>query len=278
MLVWNTAGLPETVVGRAFTRAVPHAGVSGIASTGSLPLDPATVLATIGSGGIPSQHGVTGTTVRDESGDLARSFSPKAPLPVIAALGDDLDRAYGDRSLVGLVASSIADRGLIGGTWYGGRDDDRLDLGAGSPVRRVLAYLHASHADAVLTPEFHDLLGVVLRDDPSAMAAQTRGVIAAVRSAVPDAAFVVTTTGAGRPNPGAIDAADVVIRLDSAVGTDVVAGAAVGGLFLDADAMTAAGLSAGDIAAELRTLTTPDGSRMFADVFPAFAVEFARYC
>ena len=47
-------------------------------STGSLPLDPAATLTTIGTGGLPSPHGITGTLVRDDDGAVARAWSAPA--------------------------------------------------------------------------------------------------------------------------------------------------------------------------------------------------------
>ena len=38
-------------------------------TTGSLPVEPATTLTTIGTGGLPFQHGITGTLIRDRDGD-----------------------------------------------------------------------------------------------------------------------------------------------------------------------------------------------------------------
>ena len=70
---------------------------AGLATAGSLPLDPTAVETTIGTGGLPSQHGITGTWVRNAQGRLVRAFGPGAPTPVIAALGDDLDQRDGRR-------------------------------------------------------------------------------------------------------------------------------------------------------------------------------------
>ena len=70
------------------------------AGTGSVPLDPTAVLTTIGTGGVPAQHGVTGTLVRGEHG-VTRAFGPDAPIPVIAGLAEDLDEATGQRARIG---------------------------------------------------------------------------------------------------------------------------------------------------------------------------------
>ena len=39
--------------------------------TGSLPIDPAATLTTVGTGGLPSQHGITGSFIRDGEGEVA---------------------------------------------------------------------------------------------------------------------------------------------------------------------------------------------------------------
>ena len=81
-------------------------------TTGSLPVDPAAVLTTIGTGGLPSQHGITGTLVRDAHGVAVRAWSAEAPTSIIATLPDDWDHATAQRSRIGLVASDEVDRGL----------------------------------------------------------------------------------------------------------------------------------------------------------------------
>ena len=52
-------------------------------TTGSLPIDPAATLTTIGTGGIPSQHGITGTMLRGDDGAIARAWTQAS-----AQLGD----------------------------------------------------------------------------------------------------------------------------------------------------------------------------------------------
>ena len=74
--------------------------------TGSLPLDPAAMISTVGTGGSPSQHGITGEFVRTGEGRLVRAFSNEAETPVIATLADDLDEELEQRPLIGLVGST----------------------------------------------------------------------------------------------------------------------------------------------------------------------------
>ena len=111
-----------------------------VASTGSLPLDPAATLATLGTGGLPSQHGITGSFVRNETGEVVAAFGTGAPVPVIATLADDLDAPsspgvrspYEQRPVISLVATDDRDRGLIGGDWYENHDSDRVILAVGA--------------------------------------------------------------------------------------------------------------------------------------------------
>jgi hypothetical protein len=42
--------------------------------------------------------------------------------------------------------------------------------------------------------------------------------------------------------------------------------------------MVADDVSTDDVATALRALEGPDGTSLFADAFPAFAVSFSRYC
>ena len=70
-IVWRSVGMPEltarpgrvAVARRTIAGSRPD-GAAGVAVPGSLPLDPAAVLTTIGSGGLPAQHGITGTLLR----------------------------------------------------------------------------------------------------------------------------------------------------------------------------------------------------------------------
>ena len=95
---WRSCGPAEARAELGPTRPPPRPGdgsrrhgavASTEATTGSLPLDPVAVLTTIGTGGPPSQHGITGGLIRDE-GEVIRPWSAGAPTSVIAALPDDL--------------------------------------------------------------------------------------------------------------------------------------------------------------------------------------------
>ena len=242
-------------------------------TTGSLPVDPAAVLTTIGTGGLPSQHGITGTLVRDAHGAAVPAWSVDAPTSIIATLPDDWDRATAQRSRIGLVASDEVDRGLIGGTWYLDHDRDDLVIGPGDPVTAVDGLIGTGYGADATT----DILGVVLNGAIDRMDRQTGAIVAAVRRVVPDATFVLTTTGSAS---GSLDSnpPDVTSSVDRAVGGPVVSAIVPGGVFLNEQVMAARGITSDDVVRAMDALKSSFGTPLFADAFPGFAVSFSRYC
>ncbi|MDP9223901.1 MAG: hypothetical protein M3P18_08595 [Actinomycetota bacterium] len=267
-----------------WTRMRSGGAVTFAADPGSLPLDPAAVLTTIGTGGMPFQHGITGTRIRNDQGKVVPAWGPGAPVSVIAALGDDLDHQMHQRPLVGMVALNRSDRGVIGGNWYVGhdRDDVRIISRKGTPRALERAEERAVHgllrrgygADA--TP---DLLAVVLDVRASAFTNSLARLYDAARTAAHGrAALVVTATGAEHAR-SPIRASTVVRRLDHDLHGDpqVVAARAVGGLFLRQRTLSQNSLSDAG-AARILERQRLGGRALFADVFPSIAVSFARYC
>ena len=110
--------------GRSCERRSPTGGGTLEGTTGSLPLDPTATLTTIGTGGLPAQHGITG---HDHPGRRRRRGTGlgrrRAAGSVIATLADDLDRDTDQRALIAGVLSSRSDRGIIGDGWYVDRRD-----------------------------------------------------------------------------------------------------------------------------------------------------------
>src|SRR5262245_20082694 len=156
----------------------------GRAETGSVPNDPIAVETTIGTGGLPSQHGITGTLIRNEDGKVVRAFGPGAPQPVIATLGDDLDRATGGVAKIGLVSTSVGDAGLTGDAWYGtGPVRDRTVSAGADPRRAVHGFLSRGWGEDA-TP---DLLAVTLDGSENADGKATSSILDEVFRAVPDA-------------------------------------------------------------------------------------------
>jgi hypothetical protein len=286
VIVWKGVGMPEIrasttpwldgLSGEPGSTAERPGIAGGLAEPGSVPYDPAAVLATIGSGGLPSDHGVVGTVVRTERG-VARSFGRGSPSPVIAALGDDLDDATDGRSRIGLLATDVSDRGLIGGTWYGNEDDDLVVPTGRAPAARVGGLLDDGWgADG--TP---DLLGIVLRGRVATMDRETRAIVETVQTRIPDAALVVTATGSLGTTGEVVDAqATLAPAVDAAITTEtpIVLAPGSGGLFPDQRAALDAGVSTQQVADAMRAQRTPDGSELFADTFPSFTVRFGRYC
>lgn len=242
-------------------------------TTGSLPVDPAAVLTTIGSGGLPSEHGITGTLVRDERGAAVRAWSARAPTSIIATLADDWDHATAQSARIGLVAGDEVDGGVIGGTWYLDHDLDDLAIGPGDPVSAVSRLLGTGYGSDDTT----DILGVVLHGPIQRMDRQTGAIVAEVRRQVPDATFVLTTTGAA--NGTLDDPPDVATSVNSALRSPVVAASVSGGLFLDQAEMAASGVTSDAVVRAMKALKSPSfGTPLFADAYPGFAVGFSRYC
>jgi hypothetical protein len=282
LIVWKGVGTAD-LHGR-WPRATA-ARLRGAAATldgtvGAQPLDPAAVETTIGTGGLPYQHGITGTLIHTAAGGVARAWSRRAPTSVITTLADDLDHLQSERASVGLVAPARNDLGLIGDGWYLGADRDQVVVGARDPVSTVGAMLARGYGSGSTT----DLLGVVLDGSLGTMDGRTAAVIDAVRAHDPTATIAVTATGslrAGRRGPsGLVSGAFVARRAARAVGAarDPIAAQTAGGLFLDPSALQADGLSADAVVEAARGLDGPGGRPLFADAYPGFSVAFARYC
>lgn len=247
---------------------------------GSLPLDPAATLTTIGTGGLPSQHGITGTLIRNDLGAVVRAWGPGAPPSVIATLADDLDQAMNQKPLIGVVEAGAADQGIIGGTWYLGHDRDRVVLAPGSGALPAAERLLGAGFGRDSTP---DILAVVLRGPVGSMDEWTKQLVAsAERASGGSLAVVVAGTGTNQPATPANGTAlsGVLAQVEADVPGDgkVIAATVAGGLFLDQQTLAQQGIS-GDAAVQaLLKATGPDGRSMMDDVFQGFAVSFARYC
>ncbi len=252
---------PAFVGGRPIEQGLGDA--SGAAVAGSVPLDPVAVEATIGTGGLPSQHGITGAEIRNsENGKVVRAFGPGSPQPVIATLGDDLDLATRGAAKIGLVGSAAGDAGLTGDAWYGtGPVRDRTVSGGAHPGAAVRGFLERGWgADA--TP---DLLAVALSGSAIGDERAGSAIVDDVLRAVPDATIVITGTGSTHVSHAQ--------TLTSPAGADVVS---PGGVFLDRS--EGATTSAQDVVDALEADTAPDGSPLFDDAFASYAVRFGRYC
>jgi hypothetical protein len=279
-VAWVGVGTPDL---RADPTAWPtlrgliedHAGTLD-AHPGSLPLDPAAVLTTVGTGALPDHHGITGTLVRNDRGRVVRAWGPDSPYSVVAALGDDLDQLRAQRPRIGAVLTDPAERGIVGGTWYvdGDRDDVRIDERPSAQAAAV----HRLLADGYGTNEATDLLAVVMRGSVRSMDRALARIVTAAEDAIgQDLLVVVTATGSDGDGP-ATQAATVEEGVERRVGRDVVQAAVPGGLFLDQAVLASTGLSEDPVLQAVRTLRTAEGARLVVDAFPQVAVTFARYC
>jgi hypothetical protein len=253
-----------------------HAGTLH-AHAGSLPLDPAAVLTTMGSGGLPRDHGITGTLVRNEGGRVVRAWSDGAPFSVIATLGDDLDELLDQRPLVGSVLTDVADRGIVGGNWYvevDGDDTDVVRAGPAAQVRRAERMLAGGYG----RDDVPDLLAVVLRGSIRSMDRALAHLVSAAERATGGRVLVVAGGTGPQAEPTAVRAADVEAAAETDLGRDVIEATGPGGVFLDQGVLTSTGLSEDPVIRSLRSLRGPDGAPLLDDVFPQVAVTFAQYC
>ena len=273
LIVWKGVGARDVdrlgapwLRNRSTDRGQGTGVAHGVASAGSLPLDPTAVESTIGTGALPSQHGITGTWMRGARGQVTLAFGRGAPTPVVAALGDDLDRFTNGRARIGLIQDATGDVGLSGDAWYGtGQVRDRT-LSASPDLSAQVASFLAKGWGADETP---DLLAVpmsrsVIDDDRT-----TREIVDEVLAKVPDATIVVAGTGTLRTEDAAgppIDPSGIV---------PMPGGAPAGGFFVDRE--PGATSTAQDVVEEMRGQR--DGSEpVYADAFADYAVRFGRYC
>jgi hypothetical protein len=272
------------------------ATMGGVA--GSLPLDPAATLATIGTGALPNRHGITGTALRMDrtgysftteadgsSGEVVRAWTRGAPTSVVATLGDHLDEKLRQKPVVGLVGTDPADRGLIGRDWYPGGDrdpvvllDPKASVGRQVDATRSLLSLEGFGKDSTT-----DLAGVVLSGTLSQLdSALPRLIRHAKDVSRGSATIVVTATGHSSTgdNGPVVDADAIGRRLERAVDAPepVIEALVPGGVYLDQRVLARIKLSDDIVLSELSRMRSRTGDRLMSDVFPAIAITFGRYC
>ena len=242
------------------------------ADAGSLPLDPAAILTTIGAGALPFQHGITGTSLRDDEGRLVRAWGRGAPPSVVATLPDDLDEKTNGEAKIGLVANDRADRGLIGGDWYVDVDRDDVMIRRRGSARAVRMLLNRGYG----RDEVPDLIAVTLQGSSAGMDAELGRIVAMVggpRSPL----IVVTGTGStATPAEGLTDRS-VASWVERGFRDPVIEATSPGGLFLDQKVLAREAITEDEVIERMDALER-SGREVFADVFPAIAVSFARYC
>lgn len=254
----------------------------------SFPFDRAALFTTIGTGGTPSQHGVTGAFVRNDRGDLVRawsgnnerSFSTEARWPgtIIATLADDLDDVMGQRPQIALIGHDPLDRGLVGGDWYVNVDRDTYVFESDTrvAVTRARSLLLKSSLGDDAVP---DLLAISLEgDSPDARDVVTELAQAGHRVTNGHAAIVAIGVPASTTTGGhELSVRDVVGQIEEATAAGVVEQAVPGGLFLDQQVLVKRGITKDQVVRALQRVVV-DAQPAFADAFPGIAVSFARFC
>ena len=282
LIAWKGVGSAELetagAVDRRFLSSLLDDGAGTLrADAGSIPLDPAATLTTIGTGGLPSQHGITGSFVRNDEGRVVEAFGFDAPVTVIATLADDLDHAE-PTSLVGAVLTDDLDRGIVGDRWYPEGDPVDAVIGDGATAPIAVEERLAMGYGSDETP---DILAVVLEGSMRSLDRLTHRIVADAARATDNGALVVVAgTGSREDDPTAIGDEDLVAAVEDAIPGNArsVETAVPGGLFLDQDALRRERVT-GLVAVEaMRSAEGAGGRPLLTDAFQGFAVSFGRYC
>ena len=285
-IVWKGIGsrdLETTDNEWPFLQGLMSRGTGTLASdTGSQPLDPAAVLSTIGTGGLPNQHGITGTLVRNDEGRVVQAWSSKAPISVIATFPDDLDEMLGQRPMIAVSGTSHADRGVIGGNWYTSGDEDEVVINEGASVRTQTAAAVRLLGDGYGRDPTADVVAVVMEGDIDLLdRALGRIVRRAEEVSNSSVTILVTGTGSATSTTGsAVAAAEVAADIEDTVSAEgsVVEATTPGGVYLDQERLAEEAISEDVVLSAMRTMKIGMARNLFADAFPAIAVSFERYC
>ena len=252
-------------------------------ANGSYSSDPAGPLTTLGTGGTPSQHGITGSLLRNERGDLVTAWGPRSPVNVIATLGEDLDEALDQDPLVALVGTQEIDAGLIGGEWYVDNDRDLVSMlpEDSSPAALTAEAKRLLRMTALAKDETPDLLAVAFHGPLERLDQQLGGLWRAARAvAGDDFVLAVAGTGAMGPRPTGLRATELLRRLEDTVPgrSKVIEGVGPGEIFLDQQVLAEREISDEVVLDRLLEMRSPSGGPLFADVFPSVTVTFGRFC
>lgn len=282
IIAWKglgTADLERSPAAWPFLRRALRTGAGSLTgTTGSVPLDPAATLTTIGTGGRPSSHGITGTVVREDDGEVSVAWSTPGSGSVIATLADDLDHGSGESARIAAIVSDPADRGIVGNGWYIDAADDDTVTRLGEPARAATVVRSIATSEGLGSDRATDVLGIVLGGTVGRVDTATAEVVSTIRSFVPQATFVVTATGTLAGGDQGEDAPGLADDVEAALAAPVVSEVAADGLFLDRDELVDRSLTGQQVADSMRGLVDGAGRRLFGDVYPSFAVAFSRYC
>lgn len=252
-----------------------RSSVTTSADPGSLPHDPAALSTTIGTGGLPRAHGVTGSLLRNEHGDLVQAWGRDAPPLVIATLADDLDEISSQRAHIGYIATSRRHLGLVGGSWYIDNDkDDRAIVASGEIAKAAKKILRSGYG----ADEMTDLLAVVIPGASASFDPILEAVLIEAERAAPGRwATVIVGLGSGEvpSTPLVSDSLERAVEKD--LGANVIEAVAPGGVFLDQEVLATEELSDDKIIRSLMSLEK-DSRPVFEDVFSSTAVRFGKYC
>lgn len=286
VVAWKGIGTPDLSAARDAWPNLAQLMAAGAgtleATNNSLSADPAAPLTTLGTGGVPSEHGITGSLVRGDSGNLVDAWGPDSPTHVIATLADDLDQSLGQEPVIALAGGDQIDKGLVGGDWFIDVDTDLVSLSRGATAGQI-----TTEAEQLLrlTPlardDIPDILAISQRGPVAELDEQLGRVLAAARQAAGrDLVVVVAGTGsADAPTGDVTTHRDLLRRIEAAVPgkTDVVEAVGPGEVFLDQDVLAARGVSE-DAVLKAMLSAQSSGDRVFADVFPSVTVTFGRFC
>jgi predicted AlkP superfamily pyrophosphatase or phosphodiesterase len=140
-MVWDGAGrnvLAEWPGRWPFLERLSKEGTSYLeASVGSSPTITPAIHSNLGTGAYPVDHGVPGIYYRGDNGDIVEAFAKRDPSDLeLTTYADEVDQAYGNQSLVGMVASRSWHIGMFShGSNIPGGDEDQLGIFRTSIVR-----------------------------------------------------------------------------------------------------------------------------------------------
>lgn len=100
------------------------------ASVGSSPTITPAIHSNLGTGAYPRQHGIPGIFYRGEGGDIVEAFAGRDMSQLeLTTYADEIDQAFGNESLVGMVASRSWHLGMLShGSTIPGGDEDQLGI------------------------------------------------------------------------------------------------------------------------------------------------------
>ena len=282
LVAWEGAGSIDLGPNASNWPGLAQALQSGVgtlsADTGSLPVDPAAVLSTIGTGSLPSEHGITGTWLRSPYGDkvvhAGGLHGPPAALPTFA---QELVHATRRHSRVALVAPTSADQGLVGTLYF--ISDGRPTVKLTTPEREVAASRELLRGGLGTHPT-PDVLAVVLRGPVASVDRATRSVLTSAAVATGNRyVAVIAGTGSTAVQGKAIPARDAARLLTKRLpaAAEVIKAVVPGGIYLTRGAAHA-GVSGRELSDALLQLRGPSTERLMADSFGAFAVSLGKYC